>query len=66
MAFDMDRELEAVALRLHRLFPEISDFVVETTVVGVADSLRGARVRAYIPILVEHEARDLLAARAVS
>lgn len=55
-----ERELATVAERLRRQFPTLPDSMVTSTVADVAWGYRDARIRSYLPLLVEREARDLL------
>jgi hypothetical protein len=48
--------------RLSAAYPSVDAATVEVTVSGAYDSFRQARVRAYVPILVERRARKLLGA----
>lgn len=57
---DEERELATVAERLRRRFPTLPDGLVTSTVADVARGYRDARIRSYLPLLVEREARDLL------
>ena len=46
--------------RLRGAWPTVAEAVVEATVRAAYDSFRQARVRAYVPILVERRARKAL------
>ena len=56
-----ERELATVTQLLCRRFPTLPVDVVAATVADVAHGYRDARIRSYLPLLVENEARDLLA-----
>ncbi|MEF2979295.1 three-helix bundle dimerization domain-containing protein [Subtercola sp. YIM 133946] len=61
---DADKEKEAVeqvAERLAEKFPDTDRAHIEEVVHDEYEALDGARIRDYIPVLVEHEARaDLI------
>lgn len=62
----MDREHEQRALagvcqRLSQQFPELDSALVEAAVRVSHDELRGSPIRDFVPLLVEHAARDRLA-----
>lgn len=64
---DGDREAENVALlhlatRLKAAHPTVEASVVEDTVAAAHDAFREAKIRTYVPILVERRARNLLGA----
>ncbi|MFF3787238.1 three-helix bundle dimerization domain-containing protein [Streptomyces sp. NPDC001933] len=48
--------------RLRAVYPSVDAVTVETTVRTAYDSFHQARVRAYVPILVERRSRRVLAA----
>lgn len=50
--------------RLMSTWPSVAEAVIEATVRSAYDSFRQARVRAYVPILVERRARKVLRAAA--
>ncbi|HWU33379.1 MAG TPA: hypothetical protein VN108_10915 [Marmoricola sp.] len=47
--------------RLCRRFPNLAESVVTATVLAIEETFADARIRDYIPLLVEREARDVLA-----
>ena len=55
-----DRAVEDVAERLQKRFPMQSPDVVKSTVAEFHRQYDGSRIREYIPVLVEREARDRL------
>ena len=57
------RALDEVTLRLTGLFQHLPPEVVTQTVNDLAGQLQAARIREFIPLLVEKEARDLLRTR---
>ena len=57
-----EREVEAVVHRLVDRFPEVSRDHVAEVVVGAHDELDGNPIRDFVPVLVEHEARERLRA----
>ena len=63
---DEDRAVAEVAERLLKRFPLEQPDVVKATVAEFHQRYEGSRIRDYIPVLVEREARDRLspAARA--
>jgi hypothetical protein len=48
--------------RLRRRFPEVTPERLTATVDGLYHSFDDSRIRIYVPVLVEHEAREALAA----
>lgn len=57
-------EHDAIAMatdRLRRRFPDIAPERLTATVDGVYHRFDGSRIRTFVPILVEHEAREELA-----
>lgn len=50
--------IEAVRQRLHARYPNTEAGVVDRAVTIAHASLRDARIRDFIPVLVEREARD--------
>lgn len=54
------RAVRDLVARLRSAWPTIAEPVVEATVRSAYDSFRQARVRAYVPILVERRARKAL------
>jgi hypothetical protein len=54
------RALDAVRDRLESRFPSTDPSVVRLAVDVSYQTLRGARIREYIPVLVEREATDKL------
>jgi anti-anti-sigma factor len=61
MSEDEDRAVAEVADRLQKRFPLHSPDVVRETVAEFHHQYDGSRIRDYIPVLVEREARDRLA-----
>ena len=57
---DEDRAVAEVAERLLKRFPLQSPDVVKATVAELHQRYDGSRIRDYIPVLVEREARDHL------
>ncbi len=55
------REIEEVRTRLSERFPELDAEVIEAAVRLAHSELTGG-IRDYVPVLVEHNARDRLAA----
>jgi len=58
---DTEKEKEAVervADRLAEKFPDVDREHIEDVVHGEYDALADAKVRDYIPLLVEHESRE--------
>ncbi|MET7482984.1 three-helix bundle dimerization domain-containing protein [Streptomyces sp. NPDC005538] len=53
-----------IVARLRGAWPMVAEPVVEATVRSAYESFRRARVRAYVPILVERRARRVLGAAA--
>lgn len=51
-----------LATRLKAAHPTIEASVVDTTVTAAHDAFRQAKIRTYLPILVERRARNLLVA----
>jgi hypothetical protein len=49
--------------RLRRRFPDVAPEEFTATVDELYHSFDDSRVRTYVPVLVEHEAREALAAR---
>jgi hypothetical protein len=58
------RAVRDLVARLRSSWPTIAESVVETTVRSAYDAFRQARVRAYVPILVERRARRVLGSAA--
>jgi len=58
-----DPAMDQVVASLRAAFPSVSESHVRECVARIHATLDGARVRAYVPILVAREARDELAAR---
>lgn len=54
------RALDEVRDRLEKQYPETSHENVELAIAVAYESLRHARIREFIPVLVEHEARNKL------
>ncbi len=52
-----DHALQDVEARLARKFPDVPAEVVASAVTEASDSLDGP-IRSYVPLLVEHAARD--------
>jgi hypothetical protein len=50
--------VEQVAERLAEKFPDVDRAHVDDVVHSEYEALAGARVRDYIPVLVEHESRE--------
>ena len=48
--------------RLRRRFPDVPQERRTATVDGLYHRFDGSRIRTYVPVLVEHEAREALAA----
>ena len=61
MSPDEERTIQTVNVRLRGQFPTQSVENVELAVMVAYDSFKGARIRDFIPVLVEKEARDKLA-----
>ena len=57
---DEERAVERVSERLVDRFPDVPEATVRALVNEAHDSLDGP-IRAYVPVLVEHAARDRLA-----
>lgn len=57
---DEDRAVAEVAERLLKHFPLEAPDVVKATVAEFHQQYDGSRIRDYIPVLVEREARDRL------
>lgn len=55
------KEIEGVCIRLAERFPQLAAEVIEAAVRLAHSELTGG-VRDYVPVLVEHSARDRLAA----
>jgi hypothetical protein len=55
--------LSQVADRLQQRFPEVAPDAVRATVEQAYRQLENSRIRDYVPVLVERQARDVLAAR---
>ena len=55
------RALDEVRHRLEKRYPTTSPENVELAVAVAYESLRNARIREFIPVLVEREAKDRLA-----
>ncbi|MGW7262365.1 three-helix bundle dimerization domain-containing protein [Streptomyces sp. NPDC054842] len=51
-----------IVARLSAAYPSVDAGIVEVTVMGAYDAFRQARVRAYVPILVERQSRRELRA----
>ncbi|WP_328946442.1 hypothetical protein OG259_38250 [Streptomyces sp. NBC_00250] len=58
---DESSSIRDITARLRASFPLVDTVVVEATVRTAWDSFRQARVRAYLPILVERRSRKALA-----
>jgi len=58
----MDQAMERVVATLRASFPAVAEGHVRDCVARIHATLEGARVRAYIPILVAREAAEELAA----
>ncbi len=56
------REVDAVVYRLSDRFPEVPRDHVAEVVIDAHDELDGNPIRDFVPVLVEHEARDRLRA----
>ncbi|HWU31538.1 MAG TPA: hypothetical protein VN108_01620 [Marmoricola sp.] len=54
------RALDQVRDRLEKQYPETSHENVELAIAVAYESLRNARIREFIPVLVEREAKDKL------
>jgi len=61
---DEARAIQDICTRLRTRFPATPPDTVQQTVGTAYDSLRTARIRDFVPVLVEREARDRLAAMA--
>ena len=57
---DETRAIVRLIERLVMRFPHHSREVIETVVSAAHQSLAGAPIRAYVPVLVEHDAVDYL------
>ncbi|MEV7169733.1 hypothetical protein AB0O18_08560 [Streptomyces sp. NPDC093224] len=52
--------IRQVAERLMEAYPRLDAAVVQSTVLTAYEELRYARVRTYLPVLMERRAKDLL------
>ncbi|WP_420078293.1 three-helix bundle dimerization domain-containing protein [Streptomyces sp. JL4002] len=52
--------IRQVAARLMEAYPRLDAAVVQSTVLTAYEELRYARVRTYLPVLMERRAKDLL------
>jgi hypothetical protein len=52
--------LSASGRRRWRRFPEVGQELLAETVEGLYHGFGGSRVRTFVPVLVENEARDVL------
>ncbi|MEU5145693.1 hypothetical protein AB0G42_00655 [Streptomyces yangpuensis] len=52
--------IRAVAERLMKSYPQVDAGLVHSSVQTAYEELRYARVRAYLPVLMERRAQDLL------
>jgi hypothetical protein len=60
VAFDERREIERVVTRLHDRYPELHIDVIRTAVNVALHAFDGAKVRTFVPLLVERLARQSL------
>jgi hypothetical protein len=58
--FDEAHALENVVIRLAGRYPEVTISTVEVLVESAHHSLSGKPIRTYVPMLVEHRAKNLL------
>jgi hypothetical protein len=59
---DEERDVEAVVHRLADRFPDVAREHVAEVVTGAHRQLEGNRIRDFVPVLVEHDARGRLRA----
>ena len=57
---DEAKQLDAVVISLIEKFPHVGEQRIRHEVQIEADKLAGAKVRSFIPLLVDHAARDRL------
>ena len=57
---DEAKQLDAVVISLVERFPSVGEERIRQEVQGIADGLADAKVRTFIPLLVDHAARDRL------
>ncbi len=57
---DETKQLDAVVIDLIERFPSVDEALIRHEVQDIADGLADARVRTFIPLLVDHAARDRL------
>jgi hypothetical protein len=55
-----DVAVEHVVERLTDKFPDVPASIVEETVTGIHHSFDDAHVRDFVPVIVEHEAKEKL------
>ena len=55
-----DAAVEHVVERLTSRFPDLPPRLVEQTVTEIHDSFDGAPIRDFVPVIVEHDAKDVL------
>ena len=53
-------ELQHIAERLARQFPELPSDQIVRTIQGRYEQFEGSRIRDFVPVLVEHAARNEL------
>ena len=57
---DEAKQLDAVVISLVERFPSVGEERIRREVQVIADGLADAKVRTFIPLLVDHAARDRL------
>lgn len=57
---DEAKQLDAVVINLIEKFPAVGEERIRQEVQVIADRLADAKVRTFIPLLVDHAARDRL------
>jgi hypothetical protein len=60
VAFNERREIERVVVRLQDRYPALSSTVIRTAVSVALHAFDGAKVRKFVPLLVERLARERL------
>ena len=63
---DEAKQLDAVVISLIERFPAVGEERIRREVQVIADGLADAKVRTFIPLLVDHAAKDRLRVVAVS
>ena len=58
---DEQRSLDELVERLHQRFPHVALTRVQDVVATAHHQFDGARVRTFVPVLVEHDATEQLA-----